>query len=618
MVVTGTAERLATGDAVNVAARLEQAAAPGEVLLGATTMELVRGSAEVEELPPLEVKGKAKPVAAFRLLTVAAQARERQHARAPIVGRQTELRRLSDAFAQAVQNRSCQLFTVLGTAGVGKSRLAAEFLSGIEARLARGRCLSYGEGITYWPVVEVVKQLDTLPADRAAADVLASLLGEAEAEASAEEIAWAFRKLLEEQAQERPLVCVFDDLHWGEETFIELVEHVADLSRDAPILLLCLARPELLERRPAWGGGKWNATTVLLEPLDAAETRRLLDSLGAELDESLRSRILVAAEGNPLFVEEVLALVSASGGGEVTVPPTIQALLAARLDQLDPAERGVLERGAVEGRVFHQSAVQALSDGDAQLTARLQALVRKELVRPERGQVPGDDAYRFRHLLIRDAAYASLPKTVRAELHQRFAAWLEQRGTDLVEFDEIIGHHLEQAARYRTELGQADAELAGNAGGYLAAAGQRALDRGDVPAAINLLTRATSLLGPDEPARAGLLVDLGQALVDPGAAARVPPRTPTTVPPHTRARAATGGCSAASRQAASCRRPGAISRQTKAFATATACSSRQRERPWSRTSAPHGPCIAAGRATSPARGATLCARARSSGTSATT
>ena len=342
-----------------------------------------------------------------------------------MVGRETELRRLRDAFAQAVHDRSCQLFTVLGSAGVGKSRLAAEFLAGIEARVVRGRCLSYGEGITYWPVVEIVKQLDALPEGDAAVP-LRSLLGETESATSAEEIAWGFRKLIEQEAQERPLVCVLDDLHWAEETLLDLVEHVADLSRDAPILLLCMARPELLEKRPAWGGGKWNSTTVLLEPLDAAETERLLDELGG-VEPGLRERIATAAEGNPLFLEEMLALVRASGDGEISVPPTIQALLAARLDQLDPAERAVLERGSVEGRVFHQSAVQALANGEPQ-TPRLVALVRKQLVRPDTPQFAGEEAYRFRHLLIRDAAYDALPKAVRADLHERFAGWLEERG----------------------------------------------------------------------------------------------------------------------------------------------------------------------------------------------
>ena len=492
-VVTGTEERLATGDAVNVAARLEQAAAPGEVLIGAETLALTRDAVAVEPAELLTLKGKAEPVPAFRLLSARGEL-ARSHA-APMVGRRTELRRLRDAFEQAAHDRSCQLFTVLGAAGVGKSRLAAEFLAGIEGRVVQGRCLSYGEGITYWPVVEIVRQLDSLP-DTDAAVPLRSLLGEIDSATSAEEIAWGFRKLLEQEAHEQPLICVFDDLHWAEQTLLDLVEHVADLSRDAPVLLLCMARPELLEKRATWGGGKWNSTTVLLEPLDAVETDRLLDELGGVKPE-LRERIAAAAEGNPLFLEEMLALVRASGevDGEVSVPPTIHALLAARLDQVDPAERAVLECGSIEGRLFHQSALQALV-ADEQLTSRLVSLVRKQLVRPDTPQFPGEDAYRFRHLLIRDAAYDSLPKAVRADLHERFAAWLEERGADLVELDELVGHHLEQAARYRAELERPDQLLAERAAERLATAGRRALGRGDSRAAASLLEHALALTRP--------------------------------------------------------------------------------------------------------------------------
>jgi class 3 adenylate cyclase len=516
-VVTGTAERLATGDAVNVAARLEQAAATGEVLIGGGTLALVRDAVTAEAVAPLALKGKSEPVAAFRL--VSAQAERARRFATPMVGRETELRRLRNVFDQAVHDRSCQLFTVLGTAGVGKSRLAAEFLRGIEARVVRARCLSYGDGITYWPVVEIVKQLDALPAGDAAAPIR-SLLGESDAATSADEIAWAFRKLLEQTAQAGPLVCVLDDLHWAEETLLDLVEYVSDLSGDAPLVLLCLARPELVERRPSWGGGKWNATTVLLEPLDAADSDRLLEELGG-VEPGLCERIVKVAGGNPLFLEEMLALVrDSTGGADISVPPTIQALLAARLDQLDPAERAVLERGSVEGQLFHQSAVQALENGEP-LVPRLLALVRKQLVRPDTPQFAGEEAYRFRHLLIRDAAYDALPKAVRADLHERFARWLEARGADLVELDEIVGHHLEQAAHYRAELEQPDPLLAEHAAERLAIAGRRALARGDDRAAASLLERALALtrsLGLD----VHLELDLSQALsADPEQAAAV-------------------------------------------------------------------------------------------------
>ena len=487
-VVAGTAERLATGDAVNVAARLEQAAEPGEVLIGEETLRLVRAAVSVGEERRLNLKGKSNLVGAYPLLGVTGELERRFST--PMVGRGRELQALRDAFARADADRSCQLFTILGSAGVGKSRLAAEFLEGLDARLVRGRCLSYGEGIT-WPVVEIVKQFGTLP-EGDAARPLQSLLGETELSVSAEEIAWGFRKLLEQEAQAQSLVVVFDDLHWAEETLFDLVEHVADLSRDAPVLLLCMARPELLERRPSWGGGKWNATTVLLEPLDAQETEQLLSELG-EVSPELHERIVQVAEGNPLFLEEVLALVRDSGGTQVEVPPTIQALLAARLDQLDPAERSVLEHGAVEGRVFHRGAVAALGDGDGEVDRRLVALVRKQLVRPDRAQLAGDDAYRFRHLLIRDAAYEALPKAARADLHRRFADWLEEQGESLVELDEILGYHLEQAARYQEELGRSDVALAEEAASRLASAGRTADSRHDTRAARSLFERALAL-----------------------------------------------------------------------------------------------------------------------------
>jgi class 3 adenylate cyclase/tetratricopeptide (TPR) repeat protein len=498
-VVTGTEERLATGDAVNVAARLEQAAEPGQVLVGADTVQLVRGAVELGDERQLELKGKANPVAAYPLVAATGELSRRSDI--PIVGRGRERRALDDAWERVRSERACHLFTILGAAGVGKSRLTAEFLGALEdVPVVRGRCLSYGEGITYWPVVEAALQLDRRPSDTRAAAAIASLLGESEEPAGADEIAWAFRKLLEESA---PVVCVFDDLHWAEPTFLDLVDHVADWSRDAPILLVCIARPELLDRRPTWAGGKLNATTVLLEPLTAEETDELIEALLGDtgLDGTLRVQIREAAEGNPLFVEQMLAMVAESPNGEVIVPPTIQALLAARIDQLDPSERGVLERGAVEGKIFHRGGVEALAPEETDVAARLMALVRKELVRPDRTQLPGDDAFRFRHLLIRDAAYDGLPKAARAELHERFAAWLESHGEELIELDEILGYHLEQAHGYRVELGLDGPEteaLARRAAARLAAAAERAALRQDAPASLALYER-TVQLSPDDP-----------------------------------------------------------------------------------------------------------------------
>lgn len=397
-VVTGTQERLATGDAVNVAARLEQASAVGEVLIGQPTLLFVRESVEVEPVEPIALKGKAEPVLAYRLLSVSA-APERRHD-SHFVGRVRERELIEAAWAAVCGERRCGLLTVVGNPGVGKTRLVAEVLLAVDARQVRGRCLHYGKGITYWPVVEVLKQLETLPPDNAAAAAIKSLLGESGAASSADEIAWAFRRTLEHAAAERPLVVVFDDIHWAEETFLDLVEHLALLSSGAPILLLCIARPELSDRRPSW------PVTLRLEPLPDSEVAALIpDRFGP----ALREKIVHSAGGNPLFVGEMLAMM-ADSVGEVVVPPTLQALLAARLDQLAVSERSVLERAAVEGEVFHRGAVQALDPADGYVIPRLVSLTRKELIRPEAAQLVGEDGFRFRHLLVRDTAYEGLPK----------------------------------------------------------------------------------------------------------------------------------------------------------------------------------------------------------------
>jgi class 3 adenylate cyclase/tetratricopeptide (TPR) repeat protein len=509
-VVAGDVETLATGDAVNVAARLEQNAEPGEILIGSETFRLVRDAVRVESVE-LSVKGKSEPVDAYRLLAIDPDAPGlARRLDSPLVGRQRELERLRQDFERASAESTCQLFTLLGSAGVGKSRLVAEFVAetGERARVVEGRCLHYGEGITYWPLVEVLLELELDPEP-----VLAL--------PSPSEAAVATRKLLEQAAAKRPLLVVLDDLQWAEPAFLDLVEHVTDLSRGAPIFLLCVARPELLDARPGWGGGKLNSASVLLEPLGQEEAATLVDNLlgATQLPVASRRRIVEAADGNPLFVEEMLLMLDEWDGapGEVTVPPTIHALLQARLDLLGEGERAVIERGAVEGKVFHRAPVAELSTPAARgdVDACLTGLVRKELIRPEPPTYPEDDAFRFRHLLIRDAAYESLPKETRAELHERFADWLDAH-VDLVEQDEIVGYHLEQAVRYMRELDHDADPIAERATRRLSAAGRSALGRGDVHAGAGLLGRAAQLLPPGAESRLAALPSLVAALIDLG------------------------------------------------------------------------------------------------------
>ena len=546
-------DSLVTGDAVNVAARLEQAAEPGTVLIGEETFRLVRDAVAVEPIPPFEVKGKSEPLVAFRVVEVTAGvAGLARRLDSPMVGREREFARLRQTFEAAIADRSCQLFTILGTPGVGKSRLVGEFLGSLgAATVLRGRCLPYGEGITFFPVGEVVKEAAgledfdapeeierkicaVLGMDGPACSTLAQLFAAAEHDSSAEETFWAVRSFLEAVAQTAPLAVVFDDIHWGEPTFLDLIEHIADWAREAPILVLCLARPELLDERAGWGGGKFNATTILLEPLSDGECGDLIGNLlgRATLPEEARDRILAAAEGTPLFVEETLSMliddglvtrvddrwVATGALSDLRVPPTIQALLAARLDRLTGNERAAIQRAAVCGKQFHVGAVAALLDADdGEVRPILMSLVRRDLIRPDRSSLAGQDAFRFRHQLIRDAAYEAAPKALRAELHERFADWLQGVGEARVEeFEEILAYHLERAHELLVELGPLDEsgrQLGLRAVTHYAASARRASDRSDYRAAATLYRHAADLLPEDHPDRPRTLYEVGRASV---------------------------------------------------------------------------------------------------------
>ena len=558
-VVTGDAasgQRLVTGDAVNVAARLEQAAPRNQVLLGDLTYRLVRGAVTIEAVEPLELKGKSARVPAYQLLGVAAVSEGFVRRRdAPMIGRDSELAALAAMYDAAVSERGCRSSTVIGDAGVGKSRLVSEFTHGVEgvATVLRGRCLPYGEGITFWPLVEAARSAASIEADdppelalqklanlttdhRVVARV-ASAIGLSNEPFGVPEIFWAARRLLEELAETRPVVLVVDDIHWAEATFLELLTHLVEFG-ERSIFLLLTARHDLLEAHPTWGEGV-NLDRLELSPLSEADTAKVAEALlgNVGLATDAKARIVRAAEGNPLFVEQLLSMLIDTGvlrqGGEgwetadpaaeFPIPPTIQALLSARLDQLRREERAVIEPASVIGLEFAREAATALAPEAVRpaVGTHLAAMTRKQLMRPGAADSSGE-TYRFNHILIRDAAYGGLLKRARATFHERFVAWADAVNAErdrAGEHEEILGYHLEQAYRYLAQLGPLDEhgrELGRRAAERLAAAGRRAAARGDIPAAANLLRRAAATLQALDAERLALLVDLGESLTELG------------------------------------------------------------------------------------------------------
>jgi class 3 adenylate cyclase len=521
VVVEDADSTFVTGEAVNVAARLQQGGMPGEILVGPTAYRLAAASVVAEHAGPLEVKGVDGGLRAWRLTDVVDGPGRPLGPRAPLVGREAELDLLENTFARAVRDQRAHLFTIYGEPGVGKSRLAREFVDGVErASTLIGRALPYGEGVTYWPLAEMVKaaagisdddpleeafeKLRECCAEEAVADVLglaSGLLTSLEGERSAHEIAWATRELLASIAKVQPLVLLFEDIHWAEEPLLEVIEHVADRVR-APVLILCLARPELLDTRPDWGGGRVRSTAIELEPLSQEETQLLVDKLLAQLAGStgeapppLPAEAIERAEGNPLFVEETIRmLVETFGDGAADrVPDSLQALIAARIDHLSPAGKALLQRASVIGRVFWNGALEHLSPDIDGIDALLEDLLAREFVlREARSSISGEMAYRFKHLLIREVAYNGLAKIARAQHHARFAEWLAERTGD--ELVEIRAYHLDQAVELLTELeGAPPSALAEDAGGALVKAAKRAIARESYANARALALRALEL-----------------------------------------------------------------------------------------------------------------------------
>jgi predicted ATPase/class 3 adenylate cyclase len=554
-------QKLATGDAVNVAARLEQAAPVDQIYLGETTWRLVRDAVEVERVEPLTLKGKSERVAAFRLVSAAGLDGNVRRVDTPLAGREAELDALSAAWQLVVEGRVVQLVTVIGDAGMGKSRLVHEVIQRheAEATVLRGRCLPYGDGITFWPLVEMASahiraddspeqaqaSLLALTGDADVAARLASVIGLSTVPYPLHELNWAARRFLQSLAQHRPVIAVIDDIHWAEPAFLELIEHVLDAATDSPILLLATARHDFVEERPTWPD-RPSATRLALHPLSAAAAESVVVHLlgGASLPPAVVRRIVQAAEGNPLYVEQMLSMLvdsqalqhgdestdlagmaglSEEAGDDIMVPPTIRALLEARLDRLGREERATVEPAAVVGVTFPQPAVESLTPDAvrAAVPKHLAALHHKQFIEPTDSREPGA-AFRFHHHLIRDTVYNGLLKRARANLHVAFVRWADQVNAERdrgLEMEEILGYHLEQAHRYLGELGPLDEQgvsIGADAARRLASAARRAFARADLHAAANLFRRATELFEAEDPRRCELLPELGETLMGLG------------------------------------------------------------------------------------------------------
>lgn len=538
-VVTGdpsAGERLVTGDAVNVAARLEQTAPPDAVVIGETTFALVRTAVGSERLPFLRLKGKADDVVAYRVHSLAAEDSRETVPAAPFVDRERERDQIGRLLSEPGEGAR-QPIVVLGEAGIGKSRLVAEVLRTRAVTALQGRCLPYGDGITYWPIAQVLRRVGDIRGEdgeeftrrklrQAVADPvdepvvlepLVSLLS-GSAVYPAEEVARAFVGYMEALATSRDVVLLIEDVHWAEPTLLDLVEHMA---RSGRVRVVCTARPEFADG----ADGSHQTSMIELGPLENEDTGDLLSALvGREVAPAVGDRLVESAGGNPFFLEQIISqlrdegtLERAAGSlDEIVIPPSVAAVLEARLDGLPPSVRDVAERAAVVGQIFYLDAIEALG-ADDDVSRQLRELMSRGFIQASLSDVPGQTAFAFRHILIRDAVYRGTLKRRRAEWHERVCGWIEEQASE-GEREEFIGFHLEQAHRLRVELGRRDTatlELGARASEALSIAGRRAADRTDAPAAAALLGRALAL-APDEARRRRLLVDLAYAQLDAG------------------------------------------------------------------------------------------------------
>jgi class 3 adenylate cyclase/tetratricopeptide (TPR) repeat protein len=552
MVITAPGEDFrVVGDAVNTASRLQTAARPGEILIGAKTAALVRGHSDIEPVPALRLKGKARAVPAWRVTDpVASHGDGSVPPGAPLIGREDELEELRQSFRRVTRRRQPCLVTVLGAPGVGKSRLAREFAatlaaSGADRRpvtVMSGRCSAYGRGITYAPLTGMLSSCPggwpdlarllsgSSGGGRRAARSLATIMAPpgddaSRAAASAgsagiEEIAWAVRCLVERLGATGPVIMIWEDLHWAEATLLDLIDEIATWLTDVPVLLLCMARTELLEARPSWGGGKPCAMTIELGPLSHEHSAALVSELigsgevQAHGQHELLSRVAVQCDGNPLFAELMLDVFAETASG-APIPPTIQAFLGARLDQLPAGERQLLEIAATIGRDFPADGLRALAVTDgiaaADLESRTARLIRRHVI-----QRAGSGQLRFAQALLRDAAYASVPKARRERWHTFLAQWYADHPAQAARESGpgaslAVAHHVEAACQLRRELLPGAASLpplAGRAADALAAEGMSALSRKDLPAAAALLERSRELLPAGDPRHAQLALHI--------------------------------------------------------------------------------------------------------------
>jgi class 3 adenylate cyclase/tetratricopeptide (TPR) repeat protein len=529
-----------TGDALNVAARLEKSAAPGQILVGPDAYAATKHAIEYELTGDLALAGKSLPVAAYqpvRFLADIGEARGLGDLRAPLLGRDEEMLQLLDAAERLNKDRKAMLFTILGAPGIGKSRLAREAGDRLAARhwqVLRGRCLPYGDGITYWPVAEMARQASRITPEMGALEAVAQLIASSPDAAVSDrlafaigltrespvsgggidrEIAWAFRRWVQGQASRQPLLLIFEDIHWAEPALLDLIEYVATWSGDVPLLVLALARPELLDKRAGWGAGRFQASRIMLEPLSRPESAALIGALleVEGLPERLRREMLERAEGNPLFVEELIRMLldngtivregdrwtAAPNANDVKVPSTIEALIRARLDTLPRPERTALQAGSVIGRVFERPMLQVLLGDEPDVDPLLESLIVRDLISEESTRSPYS-SYRFKHILVRDVAYATLPKARRAALHALAAAAIQAQGADRAgELIEIRAYHLEEAVKLEDELlGEPSKALREEAISALEASGRKALMRGDNRAALSFIERCLAL-GPE-------------------------------------------------------------------------------------------------------------------------